>query len=102
MAPWTYPPEFLEMLTTVGLRPSGATPPALTREALNDMYRHELRRLRNRHVAGEVARVDYVDHVIALRKKYWLLTLTDAAWEKICSPGGEQHATGADPTARDR
>jgi hypothetical protein len=49
-----------------------------------------------------VAKADYVDHVIGLRKKYWLLTLTDSAWEKICSSGGGQHATGVDSTARDR
>jgi hypothetical protein len=84
MDQWTYPPEFLEVLIAVGLQPSVSTPPRLVRDALNDMYRHELRRLRDRHLAGEVAKVDYVDHVIGLRKKYWPLALTDGAWEKIC------------------
>jgi hypothetical protein len=102
MRRWTYPVEFLDALIVVGLRPSGSTPPALAREALNDMYRHELRQLRDRHVAGEVPRSDYVDRVIALRKKYWPLTLKEEAWERICSPEGADDATGADSAARDR
>jgi hypothetical protein len=88
MSTWAYPAEFREMLLTVGLRPTPATPPPKVREALNDLYRHELRRLRDRHVAGDVPKAAYVDHVIALRRKYWLLTFSDAAWEKICRDEG--------------
>ena len=88
VAPWKYPPEFLDALGSAGLRPTPATPPALAREYLNDLYRFELRRLRDRHRAGEIARVDYIDHVIALRKKYWLLALSAKAWERICMGEG--------------
>jgi hypothetical protein len=54
------------------------------RAALNDLYRYELRRMRDRLRAGEIVRLEYLDRVIALRKKYWPLTLQLPAWEKIC------------------
>ncbi len=85
--PWRYPPEFLAALGGLGLAPGTTTPPALVRDALNDLYRYELRRMRDRLRAGEIARLDYLDRVIALRRKYWPLTLTPDAWERICTGG---------------
>ena len=81
---WSYPPEFLVALAGHGLAPSSATPPVFVRDAVNDLYRYELRKARDRHVRGDIARVDYLDVVVALRKKYWLLTLSAVAWERIC------------------
>jgi hypothetical protein len=37
--------------------------------------------------AGRIPKPQYLDRVVALRKKYWPLTLTPDAWERIC--GGE-------------
>lgn len=85
---WTYPPELLEALPRFGLRPRATTHPRLTRDALSDLYRYEIRKLRDRLRAGEVEKADYQGLVISLRKKYWPLTLTPEAWEKICSPQG--------------
>ena len=82
---WSYPPELLEALPSFGLLPRETTPPRFTRDALSDLYRYEIRRLRDRLKAGEVAKPDYQGLVIALRKKYWPLSLTPEAWEKICS-----------------
>jgi hypothetical protein len=82
---WSYPPEFLESLAGLGLAPTSATPPALVRDALNDLYRYELRTARDRLRAGATEKSQYLDLVIALRKKYWLLSLTVPAWEKICA-----------------
>jgi hypothetical protein len=87
-APWTYPPELLDALGGLGLRPTPATPPAAVREALNDLYRYELRGLRDRHKAGEVSKAAFVAQVIVLRKKYWPLSLQVPAWEKICAGAG--------------
>jgi hypothetical protein len=81
-----YPPELVAALEALGFAPSSDTAPAVTRAGVDDLYRYELRRLRDRHKAGAVARVQYLDQVIALRKKYWMLTLPLAAWEKICAP----------------
>lgn len=83
---WTYPPELLSALEGLGLRPSATTPPSVVREALNDLYRYELRRMRDRLRAGEIEKPAYLDWVVATRKKYWPLTLPLPAWEEICRP----------------
>jgi hypothetical protein len=85
---WTYPPEFLETLAGLGLAPSPSTPPAVVRDALNDLYRFELRRMRDRLRAGAIPKPEYVDRVVALRRRYWPLTLSLPAWERICEPAG--------------
>lgn len=81
---WVYPPEFLESLAGLGLAPTASTPPTLVRDALNDLYRYELRRERDRLRAGQVEKSAYLDIVVALRKKYWLLSFQIPAWEAIC------------------
>jgi hypothetical protein len=85
---WTYPPDLLEALAGFGIAPRPDTPPALVRDAISDLYRYEIRELRDRRRRGEVAPDDYVPAVIALRKKYWVLTLPVSGWERICRPGG--------------
>ena len=81
---WTYPIELAEALLRFGLAPTSETPPRLVRDQLNDLYRYEIRRLRELLLTGVVAKPDYVPRVIELRKKYWPLSLTPDAWEKIC------------------
>ena len=81
---WSYPPELLDVLLTFGLKPAATTPPSVVRAALNDLYRFEIRRLRQRMVDGHVEKDHYVDAVIALRKRYWPLSLQPDQWETIC------------------
>ena len=85
MTTWRYPPEFLEALAGHGLSPTPTTPPTLLREAVNDLYRVELRAARDRLLANRIAKSDYLSVVVSLRKKYWLLTLPLSAWERICA-----------------
>src|SRR5262245_53260812 len=82
--PWTYPDELGEVLLALGLAPKPTTPPSLVRDAVNDLYRYELRRMRDALRAGAIAQRDYLDLVISTRKRYWPLSLPLAAWEKIC------------------
>ena len=82
-----YPNEFLSSLAEFGLAPTAETPPELVRDALNDLYRLELRRLRDLHRAGELAKPAFLDSVVAMRKKYWLLTLPLSAWQQIHREG---------------
>jgi hypothetical protein len=84
---WTYPEELLDALASFGVAPRADTPPALVREAISHLYRYEIRALRERRRQGVVAPEDYVPAVIALRKKYWVLTLPVSGWERICRPG---------------
>ena len=82
---WTYPAELVEALGRFGLAPRPETPPRFARDQLSDLYRFEIRRLQGRLLAGEFPKSDYVGHVIALRKKYWPLSLTPEQWEAICT-----------------
>jgi hypothetical protein len=81
-----YPEELLAALGAFGLAPRATTPPAVVRDALNDLYRFELRRMRDRLRAGHIAATDYYGLVVALRKQYWPLSLTLDAWHRICAP----------------
>lgn len=83
---YEYAPEALEQLAGHGLRPGPGTRPAVVREALNDLYRYEIRRLRQRLLAGQIAREGYAGHVIALRRQYWLLSIPVERWVRE-SPG---------------
>ena len=82
---WTYPPDLLEKLLDYGLAPRSDTPPRLVRDQLNDLYRYEIRALRDRLLAKEFPKPEYSVHVIKLRGKYWPLSLTPAQWEEICT-----------------
>ncbi|HVW06681.1 MAG TPA: hypothetical protein VHB78_16870 [Vicinamibacterales bacterium] len=84
---FAYPQEFLDSLASLGLAPTPATPPSVVRAALNDLYRYELRTARDRLRAGAFEKSTYLDLVVSLRKKYWLLTLPLTAWDKICREG---------------
>jgi hypothetical protein len=84
-ARWTYPPEFADALAGLGLAPRGDTPPLLVRHAVDELYKYELRRLRDRQRRRETPKADFASAVVALRKKYWVLTLSAGAWEKICT-----------------
>lgn len=80
---WTYPSDLLDILLTFGLAPTPDTEPRLVRDALNDLYRYEIRRLRQQLLDKKVARADYAGLVIVLRKKYWPLSLTPDGWERL-------------------
>ena len=86
-AEWLYPVELTDALLRFGLAPRPDTPPRLVRDQLSLQYRYEIRRLRDRLLAGEFPKQDYIGHVITLRKKYWPLALTPEQWEKICTDG---------------
>ena len=75
-----YKPEILEELASHGLRPSPETTPGRLREQINDLYRIEIRRLRDRCRAGEFSTRDLPAHVRELRKRYVLLSIPVHMW----------------------
>ena len=83
---WSYPEELLAALVRLGLAPTASTAPLVVRDALNDLYRYELRRLRDNFLAGKLQKPEFLAAVIALRKKYWPLTLQPDAWEALVIP----------------
>ena len=77
---YRYRPEVLEQLWRHGVQPRETTPPELVHEFVSDLYRHELRTLRDRLVKREIPKVGYYDRVVALRRKYPLISLKPAEW----------------------
>ena len=75
-----YRPEILEALATHGLVPRPETTPPRLREAVNDLYRHEIRRLRDRCRRREFPVTALAAHVVALRRRYLLLSTPLALW----------------------
>jgi hypothetical protein len=70
-----YRADVLERLAGHGVRPSPATPPELVHEFVRDLYRFELRRLRDRLTRGDIPKTGYYDRVVALRRRYPLVSL---------------------------
>lgn len=76
----TYRPEILEALAAHGLKPRPDTTPERLREAVNDLYRHEIRRLRDRCRAREFPVDGLAPRVVELRRRYLLLSTPLARW----------------------
>ena len=74
-------PEVLDALAGHGLRPRADTPVALLREQINDLYRYEIRQLRDRCRAGEFTTQELPVRVVELRKRYILLSIPVEKWE---------------------
>jgi hypothetical protein len=71
---YRYKPDVLEQLGAHGVKPTRTTPPEIVRDFLNDLYRYELRRLRDRLIRREIGKPDYYDRVVAIRHRYPLLS----------------------------
>jgi hypothetical protein len=77
---YQYRPEVIEALGRHGLAPRADTPPQFLRDALNDLYRYEIRRLRQRLLRKDFPKSEYVPKVVGLRAKYLLLSMPTAEW----------------------
>lgn len=80
VGPYRYRPEILAALVAHGVRPTASSPPAMVHEFVRDLYRYEIRRLRERLLAGGFPRRDYAAKVVELRKRYWVTSLRPAEW----------------------
>ena len=78
--PLRFRPRVLEELARHGLRPGPTTSVAQLRDAVRDLYRYEIRRLRSELLAGRIPKSDYANRVIALRQRYPLLSLPVEMW----------------------
>jgi hypothetical protein len=78
--PYRYAARILDALAGHGLVPRPDTPPRQLRDAVRDLYRYEIKRLRLSLLAGHIAKRDYADHVVALRRKYPLLSVPVELW----------------------
>lgn len=72
---YRYKPEILEQLAAYGVFPKAHTRPELVHEFIKDLYRFELRLLRDRLVRKEIPKVGYYDRVVEMRRKYPVVSL---------------------------
>jgi len=80
MPSYAYRRDVLEALARHGVRPSRETRPELVHEFVSDLYRHELRQLRDRLRRNEFPKREYSDRVIALRRRYALISMRPRDW----------------------
>jgi hypothetical protein len=80
MSEYRYRPEILAALLRHGICPKPTTSPALVHEFLSDLYRFELRALRERLIRREIPKDGYYDRVVELRRKYPLVSVKPEFW----------------------
>lgn len=72
---YQYRPEVLAELLRYGVRPTPGTNPELVRGFVRELYKFEIRRLRQRAQRREFPRGEYAGRVEALRSNYPVLSL---------------------------
>ena len=85
---YDYEPAVLDGLAGHGLKPLSRTSPQFLRDAVRELYRYEIKALRNALLAGRIPKPEYANHVIALRKRYWLLSVPLQFWTRRQSGSG--------------
>ena len=70
----------LDELARHGLRPLPGTTPGVLRDAVRDLYKYEIRLLRNAVLAGRLDKKALAGQVVELRKRYPLLSLPLERW----------------------
>ena len=72
---YRYRPDVLAHLARHGVQPRETTHPEFVRNFVNDLYRYELRKLRDRYMVGEFPKIEYHRRVIEIRDRYPVLAL---------------------------
>ena len=70
-----YRPDVLEHLLRHGVRPTDRTPPRLVRNFVRDLYKYEIRCLRERYLRRDFPKIEYARRVDQLRRRYPVLAL---------------------------
>jgi hypothetical protein len=77
---YRYKPGILAQLANHGVVPKTTTPPTTARSVVNDIYRYELRLLRDRYLVGEFSKKDYYDKVVEIRNRYPVMGVLTRNW----------------------
>jgi hypothetical protein len=70
-----YRAEVLAQLMAHGVRPGERTNPQLVRDYVRDLYKYEIRSLRERYLRREFPKIEYASRVDDLRRRYPVLAL---------------------------
>lgn len=82
-----YRADVLEHLLQHGIRPTEHTRPELVRDFVRDLYKYEIRCLRERYLRGDFPKREYAGLVDALRHSYPVLALLPREFIEPDSPG---------------
>ena len=77
---YVYRRDVLASLLAHGVRPAAHTPPELARDFVRDLYKYEIRRLRNQYLSREFDKREYGVRVDRLRRSYPVLALVARDW----------------------
>jgi hypothetical protein len=77
---YAYRPDILDALWRHGVQPKATTRPELVRDYVRDLYKYEIRHLRERYMRQEFPKQEYSDRVDALRRAYPVLALPARLW----------------------
>lgn len=77
---YRYKPQILAQLAIHGVIPKPTTPPTEARAVVNDIYRYELRLLRDRYLVGEFSKQAYYDKVVEVRNRYPVMQVLTRHW----------------------
>ena len=77
---YRYRPNVLEALLVHGVIPTPHTNPERVRDYVRDLYKYEIRRLRERYLRKEFPKQEYWLRVDALRRQYPVLALRAVDW----------------------
>jgi hypothetical protein len=77
---YRYRAEILAQLATHGVNPKPTTPPTEARAVVNNIYRYELRLLRDRYLVGEFSKTEYYDKVVEVRNRYPVMGVLTRNW----------------------
>lgn len=83
---YQYREDVLKALLGHGVRPGPTTSPELVRDFVRDLYKYEIRGLRERYLRKEFPKKEYSDRVDALRRKYPVLSLRARDWVVSVDP----------------
>ena len=70
-----YRAAVLEQLLAHGIRPTALTRPQRVRDFVRDLYKYEIRSLRERYLLRDFPKSEYAGRVDALRRRYPVLAL---------------------------
>jgi len=77
---YAYRSDILDALWRHGVQPTPRTRPDLVRGYVRDLYKYEIRRLRERYLRQEFPKAEYGRRVDALRRAYPVLALPARLW----------------------
>jgi len=78
--PFRYRRDVLELVWRHGILPTERTPPELARGYVRELYKYEIRRLRERYLKKEFSKREYYGLVDNLRQQYGVLALVPRQW----------------------